>query len=426
MKLLNKSLRLYLFYAFAILFIAVPLFYIAIESIISEEIDENLAAQKKKVSVNLEKQYKSLLNPSREFLSADFQISPMAGNNKVDTFYTVHQYDSASEELLPYRVLEGSVILNGKMYKLKLQDSLIDTEDLKERIMLIMAVLLLCFIAGLYLINIYISTKTWKPFYETLKKLNDFRVDKNEKIILPATNVNEFADLNKAISSLANINQQVYQSQKEFTENASHEMQTPIAILQSKIELLMQTTPLTADQAELITVAEQTGQRISKLNKTLLLLAKIDNNQYPERGEVVLRLIAENILLQYQDAISEKNIIVDKDTMDESAIVANPLLVEILLSNLLANAVRHNYKNGTIKIVVVHNSIIVSNTGKNQALDSAVLYLRFQKQTADSESLGMGLALAKRICNLYEADLQYSFLKGVHKFSVKFVKVPLS
>lgn len=420
MKLLNKSLRLYLMYAVAILLIAIPLFYFAIQSIVAEDVDENLSAQKKELLSKLENKSTSITGLFPEIISADFELSPTPNYQKKDTFYTIHQYDSLSAEELPYRVLESNVTIKANSYNLKLKNSLIDTEDLKERIVLIVGILLLLIIAGLYVINIYISKRTWKPFYKTLEKLHNFRIDKNETMQLSATNVNEFADLNKAITNLANINQQVYQSQKEFTENASHEMQTPLAVLQSKIELLMQTTPLTADQAELIADTEKTGQKISKLNKSLLLLAKIDNNQFPEKEKISLAAMVTHILQQYQNAIAEKGITVDIGTMDESIIIANQLLIEILLSNLLTNAIRHNNKNGTIKITVLNNKVTVTNIGIFEALDNSKLFQRFQKQTTYNESLGLGLALAHRICKLYDATIDYKFLEGRHVFTVDF------
>lgn len=421
MKLLNKSLRLYLLYAVALLLIAIPLFYFAIQSIVSEDVDENLAAQEKELASKLEKQSTTYMKIFPEIVSSDFELSTLQDwKQKSDTFYTIQQYDSLSEESLPYRVLESNMLIKKHPYRLKLKSSLIDTEDLKERIVLIVGILLLCFITGLYLINIYISKRTWKPFYQTLEKLHLFRVDKNEPIQLPVTNVSEFADLNKTIINLTNTNQQVYQSQKGFTENASHEMQTPIAVLQSKMELLMQTVPLTAEQAELITDAAQTGQWISKLNKALLLLVKIDNNQFPEKEDIILNATVESILQQYKNAIAEKNLTVESDIINVSFIVANKLLIEILISNLLSNAIRHNQKNGEIKITVANNNLTIINTGSLKALDTSKLFKRFYKQTTDNQSLGLGLALVHRICNLYVATISYTFLQGRHVFSVDF------
>ena len=177
MKLLNKSLRLYLVYAVAIFLVAIPVFYFAIESIISEDVDENLAAQKREILIKLEKQSKSSSDILLEIISTDFEIRPLANFQKTDTFYTMQQYDSISDESLPYRVMESNVLVKSSPYKLKLKNSLIDTEDLKERIVLLVGILLLCIIIGLYTITIYISKKTWEPFYKTLEKLHHFRVD---------------------------------------------------------------------------------------------------------------------------------------------------------------------------------------------------------------------------------------------------------
>lgn len=420
MRLLNKSLRLHLIYAVIVLIIAIPIFYFAIESIVAEDVDENMQAQKKSLLAKLKAQSNSTINFLPEIISTDFEISPIPKFQKKDSLYTINEYDSTSAERLPYRILESNIMIKDRLYSLTLKNSLIDTEDLKERIVLIMGILLLCIIAGFYLINIYISKKTWKPFYLTLEKLHHFRVDKNEPLLLSTSDVTEFSDLNKVLTSLAHTNQQVYQSQKEFTENASHEIQTPLAILQAKLELLMQTTPLNAKQAELLTDAGQVVQKMSKLNKTLLLLSKIENNQFPETGNVPLTTIITHLLQQYKNAIAEKGLKIDVEEIDVAFVIANPLMIEILLSNLLANAIRHNIKNGLIKISFVNNLFTISNSGKPRALDKSKLFQRFQKQAVMGESLGLGLALAHQICYLYGAVISYTFSECLHLFSVDF------
>ena len=420
MNLINKSQRLYMLYAFVILVITIPVSYIAIQSIVSEDVDETLAAQKNSLISKLEKHLNLQEEQFPETLSSDFEITPIQGIPKPDSFYTINQYDSISGENLPFRILESNTVIKNNLYKIKIKDSLIDSEDLKERIILIMGVLLLCFVAGLYLINIYISKKIWKPFYQALEKLKQFRVDKMDPILLPDSSIHEFAELNNAIKALTSTNRQVYQSQKEFTENASHEMQTPIAVLQSKIELLMQTLPLSAEQAGLITDTIHIGQKLSRLNKTLLLLAKIDNNQFPEREKINLKAMIEETLKQFEDAIADKKIEVEFGAMDDNSIFANKLLVEILFSNLLSNAVRHNYKNGIIKLSLEQNIFSIINTGDLNALDNSQLFQRFKKQTNNQQSVGLGLELAQKICELYHTKIEYSYLRGLHIFSINF------
>ncbi len=421
MKLLHKSLRLYLVYAVAVLLIAIPVFYFAIENILTEDVDEHLAAEKIRLLTKLQQQPTAPSNRLPAIFLTDFELTPLQADLLTDTFYTIYQYDTISGETMPYRVMESKVMINNIPYKLGIKNSLIDTEDLKERIILIVGIILFLIVAGLYAISIYISKKTWKPFYKTLEKLHEFRIDKNEKIQLPPTNVSEFSDLNEAIASLANTNQQVYQSQKEFTENSSHEMQTPLAVMQGKIELLMQTNPITAEQADLIMEVEQSGKKLSKLNKTLLMLAKIDNNQFPDKESVSISETVSQLSLQYQDAIAEKQLHVTADIMDASCIIANQQMIEVLVANLLINAIRHNTRNGLIRISVANNKLIIKNSGKQEALDSSRLFQRFQKQSGLHESLGLGLALVQRVCNLYNATVCYQYADGLHVFSVDFI-----
>jgi signal transduction histidine kinase len=419
MKLLNKTLRLYIVYAALILLIAVPVFYFAIKNIVIEDVDESMMAQKSALIKKLEMQTNGAqLYP--EINSTDFELKLLASYSKFDTFFITYKYDSISKEILPYRTMKTNVLIQTKPYSMTLRSSLIDTEDLIERICLITGLLSLLIIVGLFFITRYISRKVWHPFYSTLNLLHTFRVDKDETLQLPNTEISEFSDLNQTITKLATTNMAVFKSQKEFTENASHEMQTPLAVFQSKVELLMQTNPLTSEQAALITEAEQAVQRMNKLNKTLLLLAKIDNNQFSETETIVLEALIRQLLAQYAGAIAEKNIAVDSAEMDNSSITVNRYLLEVLIGNLLTNSIRYNINSGSIKISITNKRLFVSNTGLQTPLDTSKLFHRFQKQNTSNSSSGLGLALVKQICELYNATVNYDFKEGNHIFSVDF------
>jgi signal transduction histidine kinase len=420
MKLLSKSLKGYIIYSVLVLIISVPVFYFELQSIVAEDVDEDLVIQKANLVAKMEK---VIANKPFEYFKVfepDIRIRPSNSRRINDSIYTISFYDSISDENVPHRVLEGTVLLNGKSYNISINKSLVDNDNLIFSIVTVQTLLLLFIIAGLLLISRYHSKKLWKPFYATLEKLRGYKIESEKRIDLEPSDVDEFADLNQTLNNLTNRNHDVYLSQKEFTENASHEMQTPLAILQSKVELLMQTLPLTGQQAELITELSAASQRMNRFNRTLLLLSKIENNQFTNKEQVIISDIFQQLAKQYKNALNQKKISLHIEVVGDAVINANQTLIEILIGNLLSNAIRHNVEGGKINIIIEPNQFNISNTGNTNPLDASRLFQRFQKQTADANSLGLGLEIAKRICNLYNAEILYSFAENLHSFNVSF------
>ena len=330
MKLLNKSISLYILYASILLLIAIPILYFAIERRVVNEVDESLVEQKHKIISKLENTNEAGLLLWLQNIEQDVTITPARdGNNKQDKFYTIIVFDKIINEKSPYRILESNIILKGKLYNIQFKSSLIDSEDLIESIVKIVSILLLLMISGLALINRVMSKKIWKPFYSTIIKLNEFKIEKNEALQFEKTGITEFTDLNNAIVTLTNRNLETYQSQKEFTENASHEMQTPLAVLQGKLDLLMQTNPLSKEQSELIGDIADVNQRMNRLNKTLLLLTKIENNQFSETENISIKEILKKLIEQYSFQAEKKGINIRQNFTTDIEIKGNKMLVEI-------------------------------------------------------------------------------------------------
>ncbi|KIC90283.1 HAMP domain-containing sensor histidine kinase [Flavihumibacter sp. ZG627] len=419
MKLLSKSLRGYLVYSIIVLLISIPAFYYQINAIVAEDVDEDLMARRDSMIPKMEN---AIANNSLEMLLAfeqDFHLESVLSLQR-DTLYTIMEYNDVSKENTPHRIMESSVMINGKPYRLKLKNSLLDNDNIIASIVLVQSVLMVIIIAGILIITHYMSKRVWRPFYATLRKLREYKIETEKSIEIEKTDVDEFSDLNQTINNLTDRSHRVYLSQKEFTENASHEMQTPLAVFHSKVELLMQTSPLTNEQAELITALSQAAQRMKRLNKMLLLLAKIENNQFTEIEIINIDLTLQKIVKQYGNALSQKNISLHTRILSDNSIEANQILIDILMGNLLSNAIRHNMTGGEINIIIDNSGFVITNTGRVAALDASRLFQRFQKQSTDLNSLGLGLEMTKRICNLYNAKIHYSFDDGKHSFRVNF------
>ncbi|MCW3118393.1 MAG: hypothetical protein JWM28_2475 [Chitinophagaceae bacterium] len=419
MKLLNRSIRSYLIYSSIIVLIAVPVFYFVIQQIVYEEVDESLVAQKDEIIQNFSKLSGTASLP--EAIALGIQLTPSSTFNPRDSFYNMVLFDKISKEHIPYRVIESGVIVANRPFAMQLKRSLIDNEDLIQSIVIVMIILLLLIVAGFLVINRVISKKIWKPFYNTVNRLNSYELERNEIPEFEKTSINEFSDLNHSISTLIKRNLSVFQSQKEFTENAAHEMQTPLAILQGKLELLMQTEPLNTEQAGLISGLADANQRMNRLNRSLLLLTKIENNQFIEKEKISLNDTVEKMTGQFAFLAEQKNITVRNLPGAEITVDANRSLLEILVSNLITNAIRHTPPGGSVLIGQENkDELTIKNTAKNGALDPSRIFQRFQKESPDNNSTGLGLAIAGKICSLYHFSLQYSFTGGMHAFSVKF------
>lgn len=417
MKLLNKSIRTYLLYATIILLISVPVLYIAIQRIVAEDVDESLMAKKEKIVRYLENKNDSAFRINNQTLDSDVTLLlSQTATVKKDSVYTVIIHDKLSNEETPYRILETHISVKRKYFTLQLKNSLIDSKDLIESIVKIVAALLLLIIAGLILINRLLSKNLWRPFYSTISKLDEFKIENNEVLHFEKNNITEFTDLNKTITALTNRNLEVYQSQKEFTENASHEMQTPLAVLQCKIDLLMQTNPLNKEQSELISDLADVNQRMTHLNKSLLLLTKIENNQFFETENISVKQMLEKLTAQYRFQAEQRNITIENEFAGDITIMANKTLIEIMLGNLLSNAIKHNVINGSVIINGSKRVISFINTSGAAQLNSEKMFQRFQKQTTNSNSTGLGLQIAKKIADHYHYDINYNFHAQQHIF----------
>jgi len=280
---------------------------------------------------------------------------------------------------------------------------------------LIMAVLLVSLILMLKLI----SKNLWAPFDDTLKRIEHFSLEKGELPQFTKSNIKEFNRLNSVLTQLIENNLNSYKIQKEFTENASHELQTPLAVFQTKIDLLIQQPNLTEQQAEIVQSLYEVSARLTRLNKNLLLLAKIDNRQYTQMELIDVIQIIEKVLPFLNDFT--QGITIRKDIQVASlTIQANRTLLECLINNLVVNAVRHNIADGEISIIIKSNKLIISNTSSEGMLDKELLFERFHHLSEKMKGNGLGLAIAKAICNLHGWDIEYQYKADRHEFIVSF------
>ena len=420
MRLLNRTTFNYLIYSILVLFFVTPVFYFVIDRLITNEVDETLFSQKKEIQYRLQKikSNDDLLVWSD--LDGEVKIESANGKYYSDSIFNVTQYDSLTNEVEPYRVLSTTVIAGGKLYHLTARVSLVESEDLIKAIVITQAVVLVFLLAGLLLINSWVSKRIWRPFYHTLGKLENFELEKSPSLKLGSSSIKEFNDLNKSIEQLADRNYKSYLSQKEFTENAAHEMQTPLTVFQSKLELLMQTENLSEEQAALMVSLAEATARLSKLNKALLLLAKIENNQFVENEPVDVKKITNKLIAVYEKQAMAKGIEMNISIFNELEISFNPMLIDVLLSNLISNAIKYSPSGVRVEIIITGREWKIVNRGNALSISPDKIYERFQKGGTSQSSTGLGLAIVKKICDTNRIIVKNNYENNSHVFSIMF------
>ena len=252
-----------------------------------------------------------------------------------------------------------------------------------------------------------------------LLQIEKFRLEDGAIPHLPESDVYEFARLGNTLTTLMQNSLASYRTQKEFTENASHELQTPLAVFQSKLDLLLQQPSLTERQAELIQALYETANRLARLNRNLLLLAKIDNRQYGQMEEIVVVEFLRELVPFLQGITRGINIC---EVFNDSTLTvrANRTLLESLVNNLVVNAVRNNRPGGEITIVVDNGQLAISNTSDEPALNGDLIFNRFYRPHGQSKGNGLGLAIVKAVCEYHGWKVNYQHHDGKHQFTVSF------
>lgn len=279
---------------------------------------------------------------------------------------------------------------------------------------------------AIFLIMRLVPAKLWQPFYQTMHVLERFRVEAGQAPRFDNTAVKEFAELNDTLTRILSQSVRSYQVQKQFTENASHELQTPLAIIQSKLDLLLQDTDLTDRQAQLIETIYHEAHHMSQLNRNLLLLARIENAQYQRTDRTDLAAKLSALLPSLQLLAGSITIHMQTENSGQLLLDCNEVLLESMLNNLVVNAVRHNRPDGEIVIELHGHELLVSNTSNEPPLDATRLFERFHQTAHQRKGNGLGLAIVKSICDYHEWTISYTHKDAHHQFRVVFPQKALN
>ena len=410
MKLLNKINIRYLLFSVGVLILLGITFYFVLSYIISEELDEKLLTIQKRVTAQIKNENQILvIKPYIEVVEGAYR--------QQQTLFS----DTIIENLLEkegeeFRQLTSIKEINGKTYKIIARESKMESHELFESIALIIFLAFIVLVFILFIINSRIAKSVWLPFYNNLKLIKIFSLNDLSPLRLKPTNIKEFNELNNVIFSLTEKVISDYKSVKQFSENASHEIQTPLTIISAKLESLINSNGLNTEQLEKVKSIYSSVHRLSKLNKSLLLLTKIENKQFRDVEEISIRKVIEEKLIEFQELISLGNLKLETVLDEDILVVISPLLADILINNLISNSINHNKEKGKIKIEIKERQLSISNSGNTILSNSGNIFNRFYKENPSSKSVGLGLAIVKKICDTHNIKITYSFKENMHCF----------
>jgi signal transduction histidine kinase len=416
MKLLTKTALVYITATLLLFLGGGIIFYFQLKSVVDEEVTENLVAEKQKVQEYF-KLHGTL--PENQVLYHG-QINTDDFKPGTEYIHDTLIYDNAEEEFLEYKVIAFPLKNDTSAINVLLSAPSFESDDLIETISFSLMAITVVLIIILLLLNGIFSFRLWKPFFRTIDKIKHYDLNENQIIELPAVKTKEFATLNKEIYKMTEKIRKNYIQLRAFTENASHEMQTPLTAILLDTEQLLQNSDLSGGDISRVHNVYNTALRLSKINETLLLLAKIGNHQFPLSTVDFAKIVTDK-LGQFQEIIAYKKIEVSLDIKETLQIQMNSELADVFIGNLVSNAIKHNIENGQLQILLNKNSLTITNTGKPLLIPPYELFERFKKNDQSSQSPGLGLAIVKQIAELYKIKVNYSYSELNHSVAVEIV-----
>lgn len=417
-KLLHKTTGSFLTYAIIILLASAPVFYLITDWLYIYETDEVLHFHKGAFIKESHENFTENDIKAWNKYNHDVMIVADMGITK-DSVFGRMIFDSIANEKEPFRIIYAPVTINGKKYTYTEKINLLEMEGMVFSIVGMFLLIIIILLTGIIWISKTTAAKIWKPFYKTLNQIQEFELDKNKTPTFESTEIDEFNQLNNSLEQLIEKNTAIYKNQREFVENAAHELQTPLALFQTKIDSLLQ-LELNEKQSYLLDSLSEDVSRLNRLNKNLLLLSKIDNESYFEKNTIVLNDYIEKHLDFFTEQAKAKNIAIITEFTSNLSIIGNPALTEVLINNLFLNAIRHNEKNGKIIVGIHDNVLTFFNTGQQTSLVMDKLFNRFSKLNPSSQGNGLGLAIIKKIAELNQWEISYVFDNHLHSFRIKF------
>jgi signal transduction histidine kinase len=420
MKLLNRTSFRYMILSVPITLVAMFILYFLIRHFNQKHVDELLKSEHKIIIQKSQRIHNYYIEDE---LSDELFVSQIPKDSVLkESYSTVMVFDTIEDQDEPYRQLETTQLIASKNYHLTIRKSLVENTTLFYSITIVVFAMIIILALSFILLNRLLAERIWSPFHQIISSLgeyqigNEFKKNKNLKI-------DEFRSLDESLFTMTQRINKDYFIQKEFIDIISHEYQTPLSIINNEAEMLLQNENLTENDVQKISTIIEFVGRLAKMNKSLLLLSRIDNKQFEHSVKISLKEKLEKIINEKKEQLELKGIKLSLDVDSDLEVEINPTLATILVSNLLQNAIRYNLKSkGEIEIKTIKNALYIRNKSENERINQELLFKKFNKNHQNNQSIGLGLSIVSAICNYYGFRISYSFddLKNEHSFCVEF------
>lgn len=425
MKLIHYTFRNLSVPLFLILTLWACCFYVVILHEIDDETNDSLENYKE-IIIRTVVADTALLHDHVDIMTKYYirEVPPSEARLDKDEFFDSTVYIDIEMENEPVRVLRTWFkASNQKYYELTIKTSTLEKEDLVEAILWSIVLLYFALLCCILFVTHQAFRKSFQPLYAIIAWLKEYRPGKPQSPLINDTVVEEFKILNQAVTESGRRSTEIYNQQKQFVENAAHELQTPLAICLNKLELVSENPDCTEEQLKEISELHHTLNGIIKVNKSLFLLSRIENGQFPETTDVNWNELVKRILSDFTEMYKYKQLSVSfHETPKPIRVSLNESLAITLIVNLLKNAFVHTAPKGEIRIEVEGLNFLLANSGTKE-LDPTLLFKRFRRQTERKDSTGLGLAIVKSITRLYGIEITYRYIDGFHEFNLTFGKL---
>ena len=424
MKLVYRIL-LHLSWALSLLLAAwAVLFYVTMIDEINDEVDDSLEARAEVILTRV-LAGRELPAPASEGNNAYFlnEVSAEYAAAQLRERYSDEEiFIPERDEEEPARVLRKVFHdRDGRWYELTVMTPTIEKEDLREAILGWIVSLYLFLLGMILLVTVVVLYRTMRPLYALLRWLDGYTVGAQNPPLVVETSVTEFRRLNDAARRYAERAEETFERQKQFIGNASHEMQTPLAVCRNRLEMLVDDAPtLTEEQLGEIAKVQRTLDYLVRLNRSLLLLSKIDNGQFPETEAVDMNALVRRTAEDMEEIYAYRNMRFTLADEGPLTVRMNPSLAGSVVANLVKNAFVHGDAGGEIVVTVAPRRLTVANSGAGGPLDAGHIFDRFYQGVKKEGSTGLGLAVVDAVCRLYGLKVAYSHTDGRHCFTVDF------
>ena len=415
MKLFTRYFRINLLATLIIFLLASIAFYFLLWYVMIGQVDEDLKIEQREIETYVSKYHR----PPEPITVKDQRISYETTDirKKIRRFNTIQSPDEHERDY--FRQISFTLPVGDQWLLFKVSKSLEATESMNRSIIIISLLTIILILLVSLLINRWLLRRLWKPFYHTLAGIKKYRLGEKKIPAFAGSPIDEFNLLNNTLDQFIKGAEKEYSLLKEFTENASHELQTPLAIVRSKLDVMIQDPELSETQSNAVQTAYEAIQKMSKLNQSLLLLSKIENRQFSEIHSFDFKKLVEEKMADWQELWQGKNLQVSSE-LEPAPIIMNDELADILLNNLFSNAMRHTAKGASIHILLRNNNFTISNTASNGPLDPEKLFKRFSKGGQSTDQHGLGLSIVQQISEVSGKKVSYHFENGQHVFSISF------